>query len=67
MIGENGWEIKKAGERGLGFIGKKQTGKKQMFWWKKQNEANPWVVCQFFTFFDLIILSTCSPMSANVS
>ena len=34
---------------------------------KKQNEANPRVVCRFSTFPDLIILSTCSPMSANVS
>ena len=32
---------RKTGERVLRFIGKKQTRKKQIIGWEKQNEANP--------------------------
>ena len=51
------------------YRGKKQTGKKQVFWWKKQNEANPWIVCRYFTFPDLInfieiaLRHGCSPVN----
>ena len=68
MIGENGWEIKETGDKSFTFVGKESRQEKSnCFDGKKQNEANPSVVCRFSSFADLITLSPCSPMSANVS
>ena len=40
--------------------------KNKVFWCKKQNETNPWVIFEFFTFPDLIIISNCSPLCSYI-
>ena len=53
----NDWWSVKTGEKlknwwkGFEIYRKKSDRKRnKMFWWKKQHEANPWIVCQFSTF-----------------